>query len=141
MNKWGKLKVALVVLAAMSSARNTPYQAVNDSVSWEFVASAFLFFPVIVLFGLFVLKLVLRRNLSFEMPNWQSNPFRFSHPEHFFHLGGLLTVAGGLAGSLSLFMRFGVISTFFLGSVAYGLGIFAGLWLLKVVHDKQSSEL
>ncbi len=138
MNIWAIVKVAVIIFVAITSAFGNSYAEVNEVVGWEAVIVGLLFFPLIVLVGLFLLKVIFRRKLDFETPSWKSNPLDFSHPEHFFHFGGLVMVTSGIAGMLAVFIKSRVISISLCAPLAFGIGILFGIWVLKVVHTNQA---
>ena len=137
MNIWIIVKAALITFAFIISATDTTLSEPNDMVGWEVVLVSFLFFPIIVLCGLFVLKVMLRKELDFQTQNWQSNPFNFSHPEHFFHLVGYFMIASGIGTSFATYVETGASSPTVLAPLAFGIGIIIGIWLLKIVHAQQ----
>ncbi|MCP4274299.1 MAG: hypothetical protein GY781_20445 [Gammaproteobacteria bacterium] len=137
MNIWTLVKAVLIIFAATTSVMDKSFSEASDFVGWEFVIACLLFFPVIVLSGLFVLKAILRKELDFQTPNWHSNPFDFSHPEHFFHLGGYFMIVSGIGASISMFVETGTSSPAVLTPLAFGVGILGGIWFLKIVHIRQ----
>ena len=138
MNIWPAIKISLITVTALGAVFNTSHSDVGVAIGWAPAITGLLFFPVIVLVGLFVLKVIFRRKLSFEVPTWGSNPLDFSHPEHFFHLGGLLMLTSGVGGLVGAYFGTREFSPFLVASITFGLGILVGIWVLKVVHDKQS---
>lgn len=138
MNIWPDVKIALIIIATVSSVFNTTYAEVGNKPGWELVMTGLLFFPSIVLIGVFVLKVILRRKLDFEAPNWRSNPLDFSHPEHFFHLGGMVMLISGIGGLMANYFRSGDLWPILFAPAALGLGVLIGIWLLKIVYANQS---
>ncbi len=137
MKIWPPVKVSLIVVAAVSALLDSPQAEVSAKIGWAPAVVGLLLFPAIVLIGLFVMKIIFRRNLTFEMPNWQSNPLEFSRPENFFHLAAMVILASGITGSVAAYARLGTLLPIQIAPIALGTGIFLGLWVLKLVHAGQ----
>ena len=137
MKIWPIVKVTLIAIAGISTAYDTSYAEVGPQIGWTPVISGLVFFPALILVGLFVLKAILRRKLNFEKPSLDSNPLDFSHPEHFFHLAGMVMMASGMCGLVAAYMRSGEVSPVQIVPVTLGIGVLFGLWILQVVHAGQ----
>lgn len=137
MKIWPPVKVALICIAVVSAVHNTSYAEVGPKTGWAPVVTGLVFFPALILVGLAVLKVILRRQLNFEKPSLESNPLDFSHPEHFFHLSGMVMLTSGISGLVATYVRSGEAWPVQLVSVTFGVGVFFGLWILQVVHAGQ----
>lgn len=137
MKIWPHVKVALICIAAVSTVYDTSYAELGPKIGWAPVVTGLVFFPALILVGLFVLKTILRRKLNFEMPSLESNPLDFSHPEHFFHLAGIVMLTSGMSGLVAAYVRSGEVWPVQIVPVALGIGVLFGLWILQVVHACQ----
>ncbi len=137
MRIWPQVKVALICIAVVSSVFDTSYAEVGPNIGWAAVITGLVFFPALILVGLFVLKTILRRKLNFEKPSLESNPLDFSHPEHFFHLAGIVMLTSGMSGLVAAYVRSGEVWPVHIAPVALGIGVLFGLWMLQVVHASQ----
>ena len=140
MNIWPVIKIALIIIAMVGSVFDTSYTEVGNKIGWEPVMVGLLYFPSIVLIGLFVLKVIFKRNLDLETPSWRSNPLDFSHPEYFFHLGGMVMLISGLSGLIANYFRSEKLLPVLFTPIALGLGVLIGIWLLKMVYANQSAS-
>lgn len=141
MKLWPVIKVGLVIFASVGVLFDDSYTEVGNEIGWMPAIVGLLFFPCIVFVGLFVLKVLFSRTLNFQAPNWGSNPLDFSHPEHFFHLGGLIMLTSGIVGVLSAYIKSGELQPVTVAPLTMGVGMLAGLWVLKMVYtNKQESS-
>ena len=140
MNIWPVIKIALIIIATVGSVFDTSYAEVGNKLGWEPVVAGLLFFPFIVLVGAFVLKVIFRRKLDIEVPSWRSNPLDFSHPEHFFHLVGMVMLISGVGGLVANYFRSGELFPVLFAPGALGLGVLIGIWLLNVIYANQSES-
>lgn len=138
MNIWPVLKIALIIIATVGSVFDTSYAEFGNKLGWEPIVAGLLFFPSIVLVGVFILKVIFRRKLGFEEPSWRSNPLDFSHPEHFCHLAGMVLLISGGGGFVANYFRSGEWWPVLFAPGALGLGVLIGIWFLKVVYVNQS---
>ncbi len=140
MKFWSIIKVVLLIFASVVSIFDTSYVESESIIGWEPVIIGLLLFPIIVIIGLFVLVVIFRRRLDFEQPNWLSNPLNFSHPEHFFHLAGVIMLTSGVCGMLATYFRLGELGPISFVPITMGIGMMVGIWLLKIVYIMQSKS-
>lgn len=137
MKIWAPIKILLIIVASIGAIFDSSYSEVGDKIGWEIAIAGFLFFPCIVAIGLFALKILLRKKLDFEVPSMTSNPLDFSHPEHFFHLGGLIMIVSGMCGLAASYFRTGYLLPVTFAPVAIGTGVLLGIWGVKAVYFVQ----
>ena len=140
MKLWPLVKLGLVIGASIGAFYDDSYAEVAREIGWIVAVIGLLVFPCVVFVGLFVLKVLLGRTLDFQTPSWGSNPLDFSHPEHFFHLGGLLMLTSGMATVLSAYLETGELKPIAVALLATGLGVLFGLWVLKMVCTSQQES-
>ncbi|MEX1215553.1 hypothetical protein, partial [Saccharospirillum sp.] len=137
MKIWAPVKVALICISSVSAVYDTSYAEVGPKIGWAPVVTGLVFFPALILIGLFVLKTIFRRKLNFEKPSLESNPLDFSHPEHFFHLAGIVILMSGVSDLVAAYVRSGEVWPVQIAPVSLGIGVLFGLWILQVVHAGQ----
>ncbi len=110
---------------------------------WEIVIIGFLFFPLIAIVGLFIMFIIPNLHNSIGKPSWSKNPFNFSAPEQFFHLGGYVMVFSGLGVIAARLQVNASIVPEHIAPITLGLGVLVGLSLLtfnKQEHEQNASN-
>ena len=108
---------------------------------WEVAGFAFLSFPVVVLVGLGVMLLKRNAKLDWQIPAWNRNPFDFSHPEQFFHLGAFGALALSVGEAATLLAESRTILPNQVAIALMGLGVLVGLRILTAVYRRQQSNI
>lgn len=134
MKIWPAIKIVLIVLASVGAIFDSSYSEVGSDIGWSPVVAGLLCFPCIVAFGLFILKVILKKKLEIQSSSWESNPLDPSHPEHFFHFTAIVFLVSGICGLIASLFRSGVLTPVFLAPVAMGVGVLLGLWILKLTY-------
>ena len=140
MNVWLYIRAALLVFVAVATLFVPLGPQARPPIGWEALAIIFIFCPVALVF---VLGLQVVNPLSakeWRHPSWNANPFNFSEPLQFFHLGayvclvqGVVTIARVAVSPVQFYVES-------LVPLAMAAGIFVGLQLVmrvfssKVVH-------
>jgi hypothetical protein len=140
MKNWPKIKIILVSIASAGAIFDSSYSDVGNKIGWEPAIVGLVFFPCIVIVGLLVLKVVLKRKLDFQPPGWGTNPLNFSHPEHFTHFAGVIFLASGLCGLISTYYLTGELIPVMFAPIAMGVGLLAGIRVLKLVYTAQEES-
>jgi hypothetical protein len=105
---------------------------------WEIAIIGFIFFPIIAVVGLLIMFIIPSLHNSVGKPGWSKNPFDFSAPEQFFHLGGYVMIFSGLATIAARLLANAPISPEHIAPLTLGLGVLVGLGLLT--FNKQGLE-
>jgi len=137
MKIWPAIKIILIIVASVGAMFDTSYSEVGDEIGWDPVIVGLLFFPCIVVAGLLILKVILRKKLEIQLSSWESNPLDFSHPEHFFQFAAVVLVVSGICGLIAAYFRSGGLTPVLLSPVAMGVGVLLGIWILKVAYVAQ----
>jgi hypothetical protein len=142
-NAWVITRVSLIVLTSIASlvAPINPNPVTNAG--WEIAITGFLFFPIIAAVGLFIIFIIPSLHNSIGKPRWSKNPFDFSAPEQFFHLGGYVMIFSGLVTIAARYLENAPIVPEHIAPVTLGLGVLIGLGLLtsnKLGHKQNASN-
>jgi len=128
MNHWFYIRVGLVVLSTLSALLEPIENIIN--IGWEFVAVALAMFPLIAIIGRACLFLIPKLKNSFNEPKWKNNPFDFSRPEEFFHLGGYVLIFSGAGTVSKIIASSQSVTPTHIATIALGIGILVGLRIL-----------
>ena len=142
MNYWKYIKFALIAIAIVGCFLKSPNDESYDvyaTIGWTPVFAGFVFFPLIVIVGVLILKVIFRKRLKFERPTWASNPLNLDYPERFFHFAGFFLVASGLSQIIFVLSNSGKFYPVLFAPVSLGLGILSGIRVLMWVYEKQAS--
>ncbi len=140
MDVWPTVKILLILIASIGAILGGYRVDAELDIGWEVVWAGVLVFPLMIILGLLILKVLLRRKLEFDPPRWTSNPFDFSHPEYFFHFGGVILVISGLCGVAADFIGERGFEVLALAPAAMGSGVLIGIWILKMTFRVQKSS-
>lgn len=133
---WKGLRLAVVAFGFVSV-----FFAPSSESAWHIsllgVAVILSSFPALMLVAIGILLVLRGRNFSWKAPSWHANPFDFSHPEQFLHLGAWVMLAQGIATLIKTVVQSGVVSAASCAVLAAGAGIWIGLWGLTKVYRWQ----
>ena len=135
---WRFIRLALVAFSFISSLFVDPENMKMSQMTWLDVGIVMLSFPIIMLIGVSVLLVVKGRKFDWQPPAWYVNPFNFSHPEHFFHLGAFIMLASGFATLIRALMTSSNLDPGIMVQIAMGIGLWFGLRMLTAIYWKQS---
>jgi len=93
--------------------------------------------------GLFIIYIIPSLHNSIAKPCWSRNPFDFSAPEQFFHLGAYVMIFSGLGTIATRFLENVPIVPEHIAPVTLGFGVLIGLGLLtsnKLRRKKNASK-
>lgn len=135
---WKGIRSAIVTLSFISVFfSSASYSSVQ--IGWFSVVIAFCFFPTLMLVSVSVLLVIRGKRFNWEPPSWRTNPFNFSHGEHFFHLASWVIMAQGLAMLMQVSYLKGSVSVAGMVSISFGAGIWFGLWALTRIYYWQAA--
>jgi hypothetical protein len=98
-------------------------------------------FPTFFLFASLFLIFVAGKRPNIQRPNWNSNPFNFSHGEQFFYLAAFVILASGVMACIRSLIIFGEVFPLTAAPVALALSIWASLQLLASISKGESQHV
>ena len=143
MSVWAITRISLIALSSIASLVGPVSPDIVTNAGWEIAIIGFVFFPIIAVVGLLILFIVPSLHNSIGKPSWNKNPFNFSSPEQFFHLGGYVMIFSGLATIAARLQANAPIAPEHIAPLTLGLGVLVGLGLLtlnKQGHEQNASN-
>ena len=135
---WQIVRFVVVLASAVGVLLRPPYMPANLHSQWLMPLATLLAFPAVVVVGLVVLFALYGPKLKFTIPSWRCNPFNFSHPEQFFHLGAFVFLAQGAVLLVRQLLAGSGVGAGALAIFTAGCGVWLGLRILAVAFRMQS---
>lgn len=137
MNKWTYIRGTIIVVGIIATFFTPLSSQAMPSIDPYALLMIFIFCPVGLLFVLGIQVVNPMSAKYWRRPSWQLNPFNFSEPLQFFHLGTYVLFAQGIV----LLLRIVTSSTPFyyeaLVPLVMGAGIFIGLQLVMFIFKRK----
>ncbi len=137
---WRVFRVGVVVFSGSSAAFSPVQPYVQVDISWFGVVLSGILIPLLFLFATLLMTVFRGNKLDVQTLGWAHNPFDFSHPEHFWHLGAFVMLVSGVVLLARSFFQHGQVFPGTAMPVAFSLGLLALLHVLAAVSGRTVRE-
>jgi FtsH-binding integral membrane protein len=140
MNHWTWMRITLVVVSFISAFFMPLAPAASPPVEWSVLLVMLILIPFSLLFVIWLQFINPRSAPLWRYPEWNVNPFKFSEPLQFFHLGAFLLLAGGTGDLIKLAITRAPIFPEALVGPIVGAGVLLGIKLCTIVFRNKMSN-
>jgi hypothetical protein len=137
MNFWAKVRLVLIAGSLVGAFFMPPEPTAVPPIHWDFLPLALVSFPFMLLFVIWVQYINPYSASVWRHPDWNVNPFNFSEPLQFFHMGAFIFIAQGVGFLIKLAITQTSIFPEALMGITLGISTLFGIKLCTLVFRKK----
>lgn len=137
---WRVFRVGVVGFSGLSAAFSPMQPYIQVDISWVGVVLSAMLIPLLFIFAALLVSVFRGKKLDVQKLEWSRNPFDFSHPEHFWHLGAFVMLVSGVVLLARSLFQHGQVFPGTAMPVAFSLGLLVLLHVLAAVSGRTARE-